>query len=215
MLSNRQDLRFGEKTVNKREFHMSRKFIDINEVDTGRIVVSKKHPFGKNCVKYFVGYCAVDDSPKPLLIKLPKMTGYLKCFAGIEGVESKNMSFIIESEELLSKYNSIWNKVSELLAKEFGSEPVFNEKYLKTKIKAHKGEIKTDFHGDTPPEGKPCVARSIILIDSVCKSGKSFYPQTFLEECVYKVRKEIRDRFLDDDDDDDESFNNISCRNNE
>ena len=70
-MANKDDLRFGEKTVNKREFHMSRKPIDINKVKTERIVLSKKHPFGKKCVKHFVGYRLANDSPiKPLLIKL-------------------------------------------------------------------------------------------------------------------------------------------------
>ena len=43
--------------------------------------------------------------------------------------------FLIEGDELLEKYNTIWDKVSADIKKEFDSEPVYNKNYLKTKIK--------------------------------------------------------------------------------
>ena len=38
---------------------------------------------------------------------------------------------------MLQKYNEIWNKISNLLKKGFDSEPVYNDKYNKTKTKAY------------------------------------------------------------------------------
>ena len=46
-----------------------------------------------------------------------------------------DMSFLIKEDELLEKYNEIWKKVKNIIKKEFDSEPVYNEKYLKAKIK--------------------------------------------------------------------------------
>ena len=43
--------------------------------------------------------------------------------------------FLIKDEKLLEKYNEIWKKVSNIIKNEFDSKPVYNEKYLKTKIK--------------------------------------------------------------------------------
>ena len=51
--------------------------------------------------------------------------------------KTKCMSFLIKDEKLLEKYNEIWRKVSSIIKKEFGSNPVYNEKYLKTKIKVY------------------------------------------------------------------------------
>ena len=34
-----------------------------------------------------------------------------------------------------------------------------------------------------PKEKAPCKCLSIIMIDSVIKANKKYYPQTFLEEC--------------------------------
>ena len=54
--------------------------------------------------------------------------------------------------ELLQKYNEIWEKVKNSLKKEFDSEPVYNEKYLKAKIKSYNGKINTNFHGNKIPK---------------------------------------------------------------
>ena len=43
-------------------------------------------------------------------------------------------------------YKNNWKKASKNIKDEFDSEPVYNEKYLKTKIKSCKGKIVTNFH---------------------------------------------------------------------
>ena len=54
------------------------------------------------------------------------------------------MYFLIEDDDLLEKYNTIWEKVSTDIKREFDSELVYNKNYLKTKIKSHGDEV-TDF----------------------------------------------------------------------
>ena len=45
--------------------------------------------------------------------------------------ESKYMSFLIKDDhELLEKYKEIWEKIKNIVKKEFDSEPVYKEKYL-------------------------------------------------------------------------------------
>ena len=51
-----------------------------------------------------------------------------------------------KDDELLEKYNEIWKKVKNRLEKEFDSEPVYNEKYLKAKIKSYNQKINTILH---------------------------------------------------------------------
>ena len=48
--------------------------------------------------------------------------------------ESKYMSFLINEDELLKKYNEIWEKVKNSIRKESDRKPVYNEEYLKVKI---------------------------------------------------------------------------------
>ena len=74
-------------------------------------------------------------------------------------------------------------KVKNILKKEFVSEPVYNEKYLKTKVKSYNEKINTNFHDNKiPKEGSEFTCLSVILIDSVFKTGKNYYAQVFLEE---------------------------------
>ena len=40
--------------------------------------------------------------------------------------ETKYMSFLIRDDELLEKYNGVWEKVKNSIKKEFDSEPVCN-----------------------------------------------------------------------------------------
>ena len=46
---------------------------------------------------------------------------------------------MIKDDELIEKYSEIWENNSNNIKKELGSEPVSNEKHLKTKIKPYKG----------------------------------------------------------------------------
>ena len=55
------------------------------------------------------------------------------------------MHFLIEDDDLLEKYDTIWDKVRADIKKEFDSNPVYNKKILKTKIKSH-GDAVTDFY---------------------------------------------------------------------
>ena len=55
------------------------------------------------------------------------------------------MYFLTEDDDLLEKYNTIWDKVTADIKKEFDSEPVYHKNYLKTKIKSHGNEV-TDFY---------------------------------------------------------------------
>ena len=58
----------------------------------------------------------------------------------------KCISFLIKDEKLIEKCNEIWEKISNIIKTEFDSKPMYNEKYLKTKIKSYNGKINTTFH---------------------------------------------------------------------
>ena len=94
---------------------------------------------------------------------------------------------------------------------DFESKPVYgdDDKYIKTKIEIYADNMITNFHNKKMPKEKaPCKCLSIIMLDSVIKANKKYYPQTFLEECKY-VQEKIKfenyiDEELDSDSDNDE-----------
>ena len=87
------------------------------------------------------------------------------------------MSFLIKDDELLEKFNEIWRKIKNSIKKKFDSEPLYNEKYLKAIIKSDNGTINIKFDNDKiPREGSQFICLSVILIYSVFKTGKNYYP---------------------------------------
>ena len=64
--------------------------------------------------------------------------------------ETKCFFFLVKDFELLDEQNEIWEKGKNNLRKEFDSEPVYNEKYLKAKKNNEK--INTNFHNNTIPK---------------------------------------------------------------
>ena len=67
---------------------------------------------------------------------------------------------------------------------------VYHEKYLKAERKSYNGIINTNFYNDKiPEEDSQFICLSVILIDSVFRTGKDYYPQVFLEECKYVVKE--------------------------
>ena len=101
------------------------------------------------------------------------------------------MCFLIEDDNLLQKYNTIWDKVSTDIKKEFDSKPVYNKIYLKTTIKSHGNEV-TDFYDKKIPKidyNDTCLA--VITLDSALKKDEN-YPQVFSKECKYIEKKVVR-----------------------
>ena len=69
------------------------------------------------------------------------MSGYIK-FSEDSG---KNMSFLIKDDDVLDKYNEIWNMIKKTFYMKFHSIPVYDEKYIKAKVTEFNDVIKTNF----------------------------------------------------------------------
>ena len=94
------------------------------------------------------------------------------------------MPFKIEDEGVYLKCTEIWNKIKKPLNTKFHSQPIYDDKYIKTKVKTFSSMINTLFPGNEIPKEKNhyiCIAP--ICIDSVLKVGKKNYPQVYLEQC--------------------------------
>ena len=60
--------------------------------------------------------------------------------------------------------------------------------------------MQTNFHNEKiPKEKSPYKCLSIIILDSVIKTNKKYYPQTYLEECKYAQKKIKIENYIDDD----------------
>ena len=185
-------LKFDNIRVNKKEFHKSEQPIDLDLINVDQIVVSDKFKHSDDGFKYFIGY-KEGEGVKPLRIILPQMIGYIKYFEN----GGKNKSFVIKDGDVLNKCNEIWDKSNEILSIKFHNAPVYDEKYIKAKVREFNGVIKTSLLGDEVPKENghyTCIA--CITIDSVMKMEKKNYPQVYLEECKYRMKKTKTPKFI-------------------
>ena len=124
------------------------------------------------------------------------MTGYARKFN-----ENVTMSFKVNDKQLLKNYNRIREKIENLMRIDFESKPLYgdDDKYINTKIKIYAKNIVTNFHNKKMPKEKaPCKCLSIIMLDSVIKANKKYYPQILLEECKYIQEKIKTKNYIDE-----------------
>ena len=178
-----KNINFNDKKIRKSDFYKNKKIFQIDDIIANNILVSRKESYGnKNSFKYFIGYND-NDIIRPLCIRLPQMTGYVRKFN-----ENSTMSFRVEDKQLLKNYNKIWEKIEKLMKIDFESKPVYgdDDKYIKAKIKIYEKNILTNIHNKKMPKERiPCKCLSIIMINSIIKANKKYYPQTLLEEFKY------------------------------
>ena len=191
----KRSLIFNDIEVSKKEFYDNKKAIPLISVDINNIVVNNKTKNNNEKSKYFIAYLNdIDNIVSHLCIILPQMSGYIKYFEN----GGKNMSFKIEEDQVYIKYNRICNKIKELLNMKFHSEPIYDDSYIKTKVKTFSDIIKTLFSGDEiPKERVEYICITCISTDSVLKTGKKNYPQVYLEQCKYKIKKREPKNFID------------------
>ena len=201
-----QKVKFGDKEVDKKELYSSKQAILLDSVDLNKIVVSNKWKINDTIYKCLCGYLN-NDVIQPLCVILPQMSGYIKYFD--DG--GKNMSFVTDDEDVYKKYNEIWEVVRKLLKLKFTVGPVRDDKYIIAKLKIFKKINRTTFTGNIIPLEKnhyTCIAA--IDIDSVLKIDKKrSYPQAYLEQCKYKLKKRKHVNFIDSeiiDEDSDDSY---------
>ena len=105
------------------------------------------------------------------------MSGYIKYFEN----GGKNMSFLVKDDEVWDKYDKIWEVIKDKLSINFYSEPVYECKYLKAKVREFDGIIRTNFLGNgIPKENIHYSCNVCVTIDSVSTIDKKKIIHTFI-----------------------------------
>ena len=197
-----QKIKFGDKEVDKTKFYSSKEALLLDSLDLSKIVVSSRWKLNDEAYKYFCGYLNTDGIIKPLCVILPQMNGYTKYFE--DG--GKNMSFVTDDEKVYEKYDEIWNVVKRLLKLKFAVSPIRKDKYISAKLKIFTKKNLTTFNNNiVSKEKNHYICIPAIDIDSVLKIDKKVYPQAYLEECKYKLKKKKVVSFIDSEIIDDDS----------
>ena len=125
------------------------------------------------------------------------------------------MTFVADNEKVYDKFNEIWEVIRKLLKVKLAANSVRDDKYLEAKLKIFKRINRTTFNNknNIPIERNHYICILAIDIDSVLKiDNKKAYPQAYLEQCKYKLKKRkivnyIDDEIIDEDSDSDSDYN--------
>ena len=149
---------------------------------------------------------------RPLVLIMVKMSGYGKTIK-VEDKINKLVSFHIDDEKLLEKYYylqyyyqksitksiTIYIKIEDLKNIRLDALPVYDGRYIKTKIRTFDDKLYKNFRGlDMPEDDIECESFTVSFIDSLLVYDKKYYLQVYLDNCVYKiVSKQVTD-YLDE-----------------
>ena len=133
---------------------------------------------------------------------MSKMSVYIKTFKlkdGDKDKKNKLMPFRIDDEKLLEKYKAIWNKIEDLKNIDLNDLPVYDDRYIKIKIKTCNDKVYTNVHGLNLLEDYiKCESFIVIYIDLLLEYGSNYYLQIYLDNCAYEIAKKQMKDYLDD-----------------
>ena len=184
--------KFDNIRVNKKEFHKSKQTISLDSINVDQIVVFDKFKHSDGGFQYFIGY-KIGEIVKPLCVILTQINAFVKYFEN----NGKNMSFLIKDDDVLGKYNKMWDKIKDTLSIEFHSMPVYDEQYIKAKVRESMMWLK-QFFLTVKYQNEICItlALPVQLLILLWESEKKNYLQVYLEECKYKIKKTKMTKFI-------------------
>ena len=188
-------VRFGQKEIAKEKFYVAKKTIKVWDVNVHNIVNSKLIERKTN-FKFLTGI-KINKAIRPLLLIMPKMNDFVNKFK-VEDKNNRLMSFHIDDEKLLEKYNSIWTKIEDLKNIELNALPVYDDRYRKTKIRTYGHKIYTNFCDSNVSEDDieyKCF--TVISIVSLLVYDKKYYLRVYLDNYAYKILKKQMTDYLD------------------
>ena len=188
-------VRFGDREISKERFYAARRPIRIWDVNVDDIVISKLVKAKIN-FKYLIVY--LDKVVSPLVLIMPKISGYVKTFKIEEG-NNELMSFHINDEKLLEKYKAILTKIVDLKNIKLHTLPVYDDRYIKTKLRTFGDKIYTNFRSlNVSKDDIEFESFTAISIDSLLVYDKKCYLQVYLDNCAYKIVNKQMTHYLDE-----------------
>ena len=184
-------LKFDNIRVNKNEFQKSKEPVNLDLKKVDQMVVLDKFKHSDDGFKYFIGY-------KKVRLLNCYVLSYLKWVDTLNTLKTvAKTSFFIKDDKVWENCEQIWDVIKNKLGIKFHSKPIYEQKYLKAKVREFDGVIKTNFLGnDMPKENMYYTCIACITIDSVLRMNKKNYPQVYLEECKYKIKKTKMTQFI-------------------
>ena len=173
--------------IKNRTYYFFNDMINIKDFDPNLIKIDKT--LYKNIGIYHIGCIAVKrisgyeniNSVYPLYLMIGEVDGYIECSSTEENNGNKYLTFAStdKSKKVLEKYIKLWDKIKyyiQTINSDKTSE--YEKDYMR---------IKFNSHDDLPLNKIPKLYMLTIIVRSVFEKDGKYYPQVFLDECLYEV----------------------------
>ena len=175
-----------EINIKNQAYYFFNEMINIKDFDPNLLKTDKRSY--KNIDIYYLGYITVKNSyyvkinsVNPLYLIISEVDGYIK--------EKNGRKYLVfdsanENNEVLKKYNELWDGIkNEIEAINSGktskrSSAEYDKDFMK---------IKLNSDDNLPLNKKLKLHNTTIVIRSVLEEHSKFYPQVFLDECLYEL----------------------------
>ena len=171
----------------QKKFYAAKKTINTWDVSID-IVISKLIETKINS-NYLIGY--LGRAIRSFVLILPKMRVYVKTFKVKDEVKDKSnklMSSRIDDEKLLEKHKTICTKIENFKNTGLNALSVYDDRYIKIKIRTYGDKVYTNFCGlNVPEDDIECESFTVIFINSLLVYKNKYSLQVYLDNCAYKI----------------------------
>ena len=168
-----------EMNIKNQTYYFFNDMINVEEFDQNLLQIDEKSY--KNINIYYIGYITAKDSDyikinsrNPLYLIISEVDGYIK-----ERNGSRYLVFYSanENNEVLKKYNELLHKIkNEIETINSGKTSEHDEDFMK---------IKFDSDHNLPSNKTLKLHNVTIVFRSVFEEDGKFYPQIYLDECLF------------------------------
>ena len=114
-------------------------------------------------------------------------------------IKTINWCFPIDDGKLLEKYKTIWTKTEDFKNNDLNALRVYDDTYIKTKIKTYGDKVCTNFRGlNVSEDDAECESFTVIPIDSLFVYKNKYYQQVYLASCAHKIVDRRMTNYLGD-----------------
>ena len=172
--------RIKKVNIRNHTYYFFNDMINIKNFDPNQIKIDKESY--KNIIIYYNGYIIIKnlsyvriDRVNPLYLIIDKADGYIE-----ETDENKYLTRVStdKNKDTLITYTELSDKIKDLIRSITNTPGDFDKKYMKIKFNSD----------DNLPLNKILKLHDLtIIVRSVFKRNKKYYPQVFLDECLYEL----------------------------
>ena len=164
--------------IEGRTYYLYNDLINIKKFNSNNLKLDKKSVLGNDI--YYIGYITKKPqwnvhSVNPLYFMINRIKGHFE-----EKDEDKYLTINSENGDIMQKYQEVFDGIEEITKKiNDYSQPIkYDDDYMKIRFN-------TDDH--ILLNKIICFPRITVIIRSVTQKDGKYYPQLFLDECLYEV----------------------------